>query len=74
MRKERKDDDNDVKFPHPYIFKPPNPPEVFGMASQVQVHAPSKEKDFEDENYCQYCGKNISKEEQLTHSCRKKPK
>ena len=57
----------------PYIFTPPNPPDDFEMAPQVQVRAPLREKDPEEEIYCQYCGRELTKEEQFTHSCKKKP-
>ena len=67
-------DDDDEHFPYPYIFKPPSPPDDFEMAPQAQVRAPLKEKAPEDEVYCQYCGMKLTKEEQLTHSCKKKPK
>ena len=45
-----------------------------GLAPQVQVRVPLKEKDPEGEVNCQYCGMKLTKEEQLTHSCKKKPK
>ncbi len=44
------------------------------MAPQVLIRAPLKEKESEDEIYCQYCGRKLTKEEQLTHSCKNKPK
>jgi len=59
--------------PHPYISTPPKPPDDFAMAPQLQVRDPLKEKNPEDEIHCQYCGIKLTKEEQLTHSCRKKP-
>ena len=43
------------------------------MAPQVQIRAPLKEKDREEEIVCQYCGRKLTKEERLTHSCKKKP-
>jgi len=66
--------DYDDRFPYPYIFTPPKPPDDFAMAPQLQLHAPLKEKEPEDEVNCQYCGMKLTKEEQLTHSCQKKPK
>ena len=59
--------------PHPYIFTPPNPPDDFEMAPQVQLRASLKEKDPEEEIYCQYCGIKLTKEEEITHSCKRKP-
>jgi len=48
-------------LPYPYILNPPKPPDDFAMAPQVQLR-------------CQYCGMKLTKEEQSTHSCKKKPK
>ena len=67
------DDDDKGYFPYPYIFNPPKPPDDFAGAAQVQLRAPLKNKDPEEEIYCQYCGRKLTKEEQLTHSCKKKP-
>ena len=72
-RKKRDDNDDDDYFPYPYIFTHPRPPDDIAMAPQVQVRAPLKEKDSEEEIYCQYCGMKLTKEEQITHSCKKKP-
>jgi len=66
--------DEDERFPYHYIFKPPEPPDDFALAPQVQVRAPVKEKDSKEEIHCQYCGMKLTKEEQLIHSCQKKPK
>ena len=41
----------------------------FAMAPQVQIHTPLKEKDPEEDIYCQYCGMELTKEEQFTHFC-----
>ena len=60
--------------PHSYISTPPKPPDDFTMAPQVQNRAPLKEKDPEDEDNCQNCGMKLTKEDQFTHSCKKKPK
>ena len=72
-KRARKQGDYD-RFPYPYIFTPPNPPDDFAMAPQVQLRAPLKEKEPEEEIYCQYCGIKLTKEEEITHSCKKKPK
>jgi len=66
--------DDDDRYPYPYIFKPPEPPDDFELAPQVQIRAPLKEKDSEGEVNCQYCGMKLTKEDQFTHSCKKKPK
>ena len=70
-RKLRSSDDD--RYPYPYIFNPPKPPDDFAMAPQLQVRAPLKEKDPGDQENCQYCGIKLTKEEQYTHSCKKKP-
>ena len=61
--------DDDYYIPYPYIFTHPQPPDDFEPAPQSQIRTPSKEKDCEDEYYCQYCGRKLTKEEQFTHSC-----
>ena len=71
---EDKADDDDIRYPYPYVFKPPSPPDDFEMAPQIQVRSSSKKKDTEIEINCQYCGRKLTKDEQLTHSCKKKPK
>ena len=64
---------DDDRFPYPYIFKPPKPPDDLAIAPQVQVQTPLKIKDPVGQNFCQYCGRELTEEEQLTHSCKKKP-
>jgi len=71
-KREEKKDGGD-RFPYPYIFTHPRPPDDFAAAAQVQVRAPLKDKDPEGEVNCQYCGVKLTKEEQFTHSCKKKP-
>ena len=65
--------DDDYYIPYPYIFTHPQPPDDFEPAPQSQIRTPSKENALEDEYYCQFCGLKLTKEEQLTHSCKKKP-
>jgi len=66
------DDDEDGYFPYPYIFKPPGPPRDFEMAPQPQVKK-IMDKEPENEIYCQYCGRKLTKEERFSHNCRKNP-
>jgi len=66
--------DGGDRFPYPYIFKPPEPPDDIALTPRVQIHKPLKEESREDEKNCQYCGRNLTEEEQFTHSCKKKPK
>ena len=68
----RRDDDED-RYPYPYIFKPPKPPDDLSMAARSQLRQPPKKKDTEEKICCQYCGMELTKEDQLTHSCQKKP-
>ena len=63
----------DDSYPYPYVFKPPEPPDDLALAPRVQLHASPKKKDSEEIIDCQYCGMKLTKEEQLTHSCQKKP-
>ena len=67
------DDDDDYRYPYPYIFKPPEPPGEIKVAPQLQPHAPRKVKDPEEDIYCQYCGRKLTKEERFSHNCRKSP-
>jgi GTPase SAR1 family protein len=64
---------DDSEVPYPYIFKPPSPPDDLSVAPQYNVYNINKEDEAEEEIYCQYCGKRLTKEEQLTHNCRKTP-
>ena len=64
----------DDRFPYPYIFNPPRPPGDLTRAAQVHVHIPLKENLPEDDIYCQFCGMELTSEEQFTHSCKSKPK
>lgn len=73
MGRRRRRGGGDNRFPYPYIFKPPEPPDDFSGAPQTKLRVPLKEKDPEEEIYCQYCGKELTKEEQITHSCKRKP-
>jgi hypothetical protein len=67
-----KKDKDDDKFSYPYLFKPPSPPDDFDMASRVQLENQFEENDNYEE-ICQYCGEKLTKEEQSSHNCRKKP-
>jgi len=66
-------DDDDERFPYPYVFKPPSPPDDLALAARSQLRQPPKKKDSEEKISCQYCGMEVTKEEQFTHSCKKKP-
>jgi small GTP-binding protein len=61
------------RYPNPYVFKLPESPDDFAMAPRVQLHASPKKKDPEEKIICQFCGRELTKEEQFTHSCKKKP-
>ena len=65
------DDGGEDRFPFPFIYKPPAHPGDLDMAIQFQM---SKFEDTEPENdvYCQYCGKKLTREERFSHSCREK--
>ena len=67
------DNDNDYEFMLPYPVIPPNPPGAVGAAKRKIYRAVMKrESDYE--LYCQYCGKELTKDEQFSHNCKKKPK
>lgn len=64
------DDDDEDRFPYPYIFKPPEPPGDLGVETQLQVNK-FMDKVPENENVCQYCGRILTREELFSHNCRK---
>lgn len=68
------DEDNgdDDRYPYPYIFNPPEPPNDFEMTAQLQVNK-FIDKEPDDENVCPYCGMELTEEEGDTHNCRKSP-
>ena len=71
--KPMRDRDDRDRSPYPYIFTHPRPPDDFAPAAQVQVRTPLKEKIPENDVYCLYCEKKLTEDEQITHSCKKKP-
>jgi len=64
---------NKDRYPYPYVFKPPESPDDLALAPRVQLHASPKKKDPEEKIICQFCGRELTKEEHLNHSCKKKP-
>ena len=71
--KSTREDNDDDRFPYPYVFKPPSPPDDLALAARAQLRQPPEKKDREEQICCQYCGMELIKEEQLTHSCKEKP-
>ena len=69
----KRGDNDDDRFPYPYIFKPPSPPDDLALAARAQLRQPPKKKDLEEKAHCQYCGMDLIDNEQYTHSCKKKP-
>jgi len=65
------DDDDYYEFMVPYPVIPPNPPGVVGAAKR-KVYRGVMESEYE--LYCQYCRKELTKDEQFSHNCKKKPK
>ena len=43
----RRDNDDD-RYPYPYVFKPPSPPDDLSLAARAQLRQPPKKKDSED--------------------------
>ena len=73
-RNQERKRDKDDRFPYPYVFKPPSPPDDLSLAPRTQLRQPPKKKDTEEKIHCQYCGIKLTKGDQSTHSCKKKPK
>jgi len=67
------DDNDDYEFIVPYPVIPPNPPSAVGAAKR-KVYRGGMEEESECELYCQYCGKELTEDEQFSHNCRKRPK
>jgi predicted regulator of Ras-like GTPase activity (Roadblock/LC7/MglB family) len=67
------DDNDEERYPYPYIFKPPEPPDDIKLATQLQVNKFNKEE-LRSESVCPYCGKTLTRDELFSHDCRKKPK
>ena len=65
-------DEDDDRYPYPYVFKPPEPPGDLGVATQLQVKKPVKEEELEIEFYCKYCGSKLKKEQRYCKLCGKK--
>jgi len=65
-------DGDEDRYPYPFIFKPPEPPGDLGVETQPQIKK-SIDKKPENKIYCQYCGKKLTKDEQASHNCRKRP-
>jgi len=61
------------RFPYPYVFKPPEPPDDLALAPGVQLHTSPKKKDPDERINCQFCGRKLTMEEQISHSCKEKP-
>lgn len=52
---------------------PPKPAEDLPMAPQVKFAASIEKFFLKNAYYCQYCGRQLSEEEHLTHCCKIKP-
>ena len=67
------EDDDDDRYPRPYILVSPESHEDFEMGVQFQVRK-SMNKETENDIYCQYCGRKLTEEENISHNCRESPK
>jgi hypothetical protein len=63
--------DDEDRYPYPYIFKPPEPPDDLGVTTQLQVEEPIEEELEVDLN-CKYCGSKLKKEQKYCKLCGKK--
>jgi len=62
----------DLRFPYPYIFKPPEPPDDIGVATNVQRNKPLSEEEPDVELFCKYCGSELAMDERYCSVCGKK--
>ena len=73
-----KNDNKDSKaddtghFPYPYIFKPPEPPDDIGVATNVQCKRSVDEEEPEVELFCRYCGSKLAMDEHFCSVCGEK--
>ncbi len=74
LPKRRRNFKDRERYPYPYVFKPPSPPDDLALAPREQFRSSSNKKDREEDIHCQYCGIKLTKEEEITHTCKKKPK
>ena len=58
--------------PYPYVFKPPEPPDGIGVATNVQLNQPVTEEELNLELFCRYCGSELSMDERFCSVCGKK--
>ena len=65
-------DNGDWYSPFPYIFKPPSPPNDFGLTAEIQAKQPIVEEKLQHEPYCKHCGAELPKGQSICHVCRKK--
>jgi len=63
--------DDDNRFPRPYIFKPPYPPDDIAPIGQQQLMIPITKKKSEYKPYCKNCGSIISEGQSICHVCGK---
>lgn len=59
-------------YTYPYIFKPPEPPDDIGVATNMQRKKPVEEENSEVELFCRYCGSKLAMDERFCSVCGKK--
>jgi GTPase SAR1 family protein len=67
-----RDFDGNGTYPHPYISKPPTPPEDLTLGGHPQSREPINKKDPEYEPYCPYCGSELPEGQSICYVCGKK--
>lgn len=60
------------RYPYPYVFKPPEPPDDIGVSTNVQLNRSRKEEMPEVELFCRYCGSKLGMDESFCSICGKK--
>ena len=65
-------DDKEDHLPYPSIYKPPEPPDDIGVATNVQRNRPVEDEAPDVELFCRYCGSELAMDERFCSVCGKK--
>jgi len=64
--------DRGDRYPYPYVFKPPEPPDDIGVRTNVQRNRREEKKKLDVELFCMYCGSKLAMDERFCSVCGKK--
>ena len=64
-------DNGDDRFPYPYIYKPPKPPDDIEPALKAQRKIPKEKEEPQTEQECPYCGSKLPNGQKICPICGK---